>query len=338
MLDPTFGLGGMALADFPNGHDLTTVNSLLVEQDGSIVLGGNDSVNGDDWVLMRLTPAGRPDPTFGTSGVATTSIGNKSQEAAFGLAEQADGKILAVGAASVSAAGGFDIARYNPDGTLDTSFGSGGIIDTPFPNSVHANALDVAVDANGKIVVGGSFGQRQLRSGSLFERRHARLVVRQCRPRRDDAIGLERRSSVRRRDGDRPQRQYRARLDRRGTSTSRLYGRSVGPHHAVAVFGHESVQASSTGMVPLVFNVRLSAANQQTVTVVYATADGTAVAGTDYTATTGTLTFARECRQPAGHGNGRRQFIRRAEQKLRARTVEADRRTARQRSILGHRS
>ncbi len=152
-LDTSFGLSGMAFADFPTAS-IDTINSLLVESDGNILVGGNDANNANDWALLQFTSAGRPDPTWGTSGAVVTSFG-KAQETATSLAQQPDGKIVVVGDASTSAAGGFDVARYNPDGTLDATFGTAGTLTTNF-SAGHANALGVAIDANGKIVVGGT--------------------------------------------------------------------------------------------------------------------------------------------------------------------------------------
>jgi len=70
---------------------------------------------------------------------------------------QPDGKIVVAGGAFpiFTFLGNFEIARYNPNGTLDTSFGDGGIVTTIFPAGSYAS--DVALQADGKIIAAGTF-------------------------------------------------------------------------------------------------------------------------------------------------------------------------------------
>ncbi|HUK73986.1 MAG TPA: delta-60 repeat domain-containing protein [Candidatus Bathyarchaeia archaeon] len=105
--------------------------------------------------------AGQLDPTFGNGGIVTTDFGDQtgSNNAATGNAAliQPDGKIVVVGA--VPGSNGFPVAavlRYNTNGSLDTSFGSGGIVNTP---SIEDEPFtSVALQADGKIVaVAGGF-------------------------------------------------------------------------------------------------------------------------------------------------------------------------------------
>jgi uncharacterized delta-60 repeat protein len=96
-----------------------------------------------------LVPSGSLDPSFGSGGRVTTTIGYSPGivDAKMGMALQPDGKILLVG--------GTILARFNPDGTLDSSFGTGGQVMVPFNQSGFDTAQDVAVQADGKIVVVG---------------------------------------------------------------------------------------------------------------------------------------------------------------------------------------
>ncbi len=293
-LDDSFGLDGMAFPSFPT-VTVTVVDSLMVEQDGSIVIGGNDSGNSADMALLRFTQAGRPDPTFGTDGAVITSFGN-SQESAFGLAQQPDGKILAVGAASSSTSGGFDLARYNPDGSLDTTFGSGGTLTTTFAGDT-ANALDVALDPDGKIVVGGSLsvtGQlgtyfgvaRYLADGTLDPTfGTAGLATTAGAAQNDESafevsMALDPSSNIVLGSSD------------ANFNLARLTGDPAVPSVPSLFSADESVEASTTSTVSLVFTVQLSGANTQRVLVSYSTEDSTALAGTDYAAASGQLTFA----------------------------------------------
>jgi uncharacterized delta-60 repeat protein len=75
------------------------------------------------FVLARYLPSGELDTSFGGTGVVTTAIGGYS--GAVSLALQPDGKVIAGGWANAGPS--FALARYNDDGSLDTSFGNGGV-------------------------------------------------------------------------------------------------------------------------------------------------------------------------------------------------------------------
>ncbi|MFO0796157.1 MAG: hypothetical protein U0804_01705 [Gemmataceae bacterium] len=103
----------------------------------------------------REVPAavGALDPSFGTAGIVTTTFG--AVDAAAAVAVQADGKIVVAG--STSGGNDFAIARYNPDGSLDTTFAGDGTATVDFgfvADDEQATAL--AVQDDGKIVVVGT--------------------------------------------------------------------------------------------------------------------------------------------------------------------------------------
>ena len=107
-----------------------------------------------DFGVVRYTADGHPDPSFNGTGVETTDIAGRG-DVANAVAVQPDGKIVAAGEAE-TAPGAFDFAlvRYNPDGTLDTSFGGDGIVTTDLgTDDDDANAI--ALQPDGKIVVVG---------------------------------------------------------------------------------------------------------------------------------------------------------------------------------------
>src|SRR5262249_25341987 len=85
-------------------------------------------------------------PSFGTGGFVSTNLAHTTSEAATEVALQADGKIVAVGIDG--------LARYNADGSLDTTFNTSGTQPGVVP--ITDLLYDVAVQADGKIVVGGS--------------------------------------------------------------------------------------------------------------------------------------------------------------------------------------
>src|SRR5262249_44539014 len=109
-----------------------------------------------DFALARYNPDGSLDPTFGSSGKQTTDFfGN--QDSAFGLVIQPDGKIVLAGYAhhgDDTPTSDFGLARYNPDGSLDQSFGAGGKITTDFFGSNDV-AYRIALQPDGKLVLAG---------------------------------------------------------------------------------------------------------------------------------------------------------------------------------------
>jgi uncharacterized delta-60 repeat protein len=150
-LDPTFGKGGIVTT--PNtttGCGQVTNCSVAIQSDGKIVVaGGASASNGaPEPALARYTTAGKLDSSFGTGGIVVAGVNNGG--AAFGLAIQSDGKIV------TAAPDDFKLAvfRYNTDGTLDTTFGTGGIAEIRAGGLLFAPVSGgLALLADGKIVV-----------------------------------------------------------------------------------------------------------------------------------------------------------------------------------------
>jgi uncharacterized delta-60 repeat protein len=103
-----------------------------------------------------LAGAGDLDPTFGDGGKVITDFGFNF-DTAHALAIQADGRIVVAGRTlGFNTLGDdFALARYNPNGTLDATFGSGGLVTTDFASSFVDVARAVAIQAAGRIVVAG---------------------------------------------------------------------------------------------------------------------------------------------------------------------------------------
>ena len=162
-LDPSWGNGGIAVASFSDAIDYT--NLTVAQPDGKILVGGYTYtfVNGSQRFVSsfrgRYNADGTLDATFGTGGKIIDAAGS-GEYFGWGLALQTDGKIVAVGTKGViysTINAQIAVVRYNADGTLDTSFGTDGKVFkrlTDFGD--HAN--DVAVQPDGKIVVGGFSG------------------------------------------------------------------------------------------------------------------------------------------------------------------------------------
>jgi uncharacterized delta-60 repeat protein len=103
-----------------------------------------------------LAEGGVLDPTFGTNGVVVTDLGSSS-DTGINIALQPDGKIIMLGSAQLDSSDPYYrtpiILRYNPDGTLDNTFGTGGKLIISIDRF---RAVKVALQSNGKLVVGGS--------------------------------------------------------------------------------------------------------------------------------------------------------------------------------------
>jgi uncharacterized delta-60 repeat protein len=138
------------------------VNAIAVQSDGSVIIAGSMNATGiNRFMLRRVLSSGHPDPAFGDRGQVNTHIGS-SHSAARAVAVQPDGKIVAVGSASgVSVDGdysGYGVARYNGDGSLDTSFNETGSEVVFLAQSQQQVAYAVAIAPDGKIVIAGNYG------------------------------------------------------------------------------------------------------------------------------------------------------------------------------------
>ena len=149
-LDTTFGTGGVVTTAI--GND-STAWDLGLEPDGRIVVAGQARVTGRQRVaLARYTSAGALDASFGTSGRTTLTLGT-GDAYAYGLARQADGRLVVAGGADDNGVAKFAVARFGTDGALDPSFGTGGSVLSAIGFGSTANSI--LVDPDGRLVVGG---------------------------------------------------------------------------------------------------------------------------------------------------------------------------------------
>jgi uncharacterized delta-60 repeat protein len=123
-LDTTFGTGGVFATSYTQID--TTINSAAaIQSDGKIVLGGTiPSGNSQVAALIRLNTNGTLDSSFGSGGVVTSDFAITDGAAVTAIVIQPDGQILAaaVGALLIENS----VGRFNSNGTLDTTFGTGG--------------------------------------------------------------------------------------------------------------------------------------------------------------------------------------------------------------------
>jgi uncharacterized delta-60 repeat protein len=153
-LDASFGSGGKLVTSiyFAPG---TMSDRLALQPDGKILLAGTkNSPDVPQFMVLRFNDNGTADSSFGSGGMATTPLG--SGDGLGGIALQGDGKIVVGGRSVITNRNTLCVLRYNPDGTPDAGFGSGGV--TAVPSSVGAfipRGAGVAVESDGKIVASG---------------------------------------------------------------------------------------------------------------------------------------------------------------------------------------
>ncbi len=159
-LDTTFNSTGMVLTDFHNSSQDRGA-AVVLDSSGRIVVAGfTDAVDArGDFAVARYNADGSLDTTFGSNGKVVTDFGGS--DSATGIAIDSSGRILVVGSTDAQAKHSFcrewALARYNSDGTLDTSFGTNGLVITDFSGSGASEdeAAAVTTDANGNVVVAG---------------------------------------------------------------------------------------------------------------------------------------------------------------------------------------
>jgi uncharacterized delta-60 repeat protein len=151
-LDPTFGTGGHFAKESALSGNVTDA---VLQPDGKIVVVGltrsftsPTSPVHEDFFIMRLLPNGKVDPSFVTPQPGTSFPGTSVAEA-FGVALGPAGTIVVAGRVGENIA----VARYTSTGALDPTFSGDGRVIQDFGGD--AQATDVAVQGDGKIIVGG---------------------------------------------------------------------------------------------------------------------------------------------------------------------------------------
>ncbi len=163
----TFGNAGTVVRSFGSMHD--QAYGVAIQADGKILVAGTTSSAADayNFLVARFNPNGSlddgstsdatPGDSFGTSGRTITSVVNQS-DIAYSLAIQPDGRVILSGHADIdstaSANQDFALVRYNANGSLDTTFGSSGIVLTGF-GSLDDQSRSLLIQPDGRIVAAG---------------------------------------------------------------------------------------------------------------------------------------------------------------------------------------
>ncbi|HET7487171.1 MAG TPA: Calx-beta domain-containing protein [Acidimicrobiales bacterium] len=288
-LDPAFGSGGAVTT--PIGPTLDTAYGVAVTASGGVVAAGfATSATDADFALVRYTPTGSLDTTFDADGKVTTDFGSHAPDVAFSVLVQPDGKVVASGLATVATAD-FGVARYNVDGSLDVSFDGDGRVATDLSGAADV-AAGAVLQADGKLVVAGGSGAPNAQFAAV----------------RYTATGA-----------------LDTGFDDDGTTVADVTGGSDGayavalqPDGRIVAAGVASADAGSAfalvrwqndpavtiddvridepnsrvASAAAIFTVSLTAPSPLPITVLYATAPGTALSGVDYVPFGATLTFA----------------------------------------------
>jgi len=151
-IDDSFGVNGLVNTDIGNNN---LPYSSILQPDGKILVCGTYLTNSSPPFsyhssLVRYNNDGTLDNSFGLNGVVKTIVGNT--DGIFSLALNTDGKIVAGGYSDNQ----FLLLQYNIDGTLDTSFGTDGIVISSI--DTHSSIWSMKIQPDGKIVAGGNSG------------------------------------------------------------------------------------------------------------------------------------------------------------------------------------
>lgn len=147
--DPGFGTDGSIVADIREGNDL--ISDVLILPDNMIIVAGSSC---SDFIVAKYLENGITDRSFGNQGITVTSI-NQSESIVSAICLQPDGKLVVAGSFLDGDNFDFAVVRYNSDGQLDRTFGNAGIAVTSL-SSGDDKVFDIALQKDGKIVVGGS--------------------------------------------------------------------------------------------------------------------------------------------------------------------------------------
>lgn len=152
-LDASFDGDGKLTTSLSGGIDIP--RSIAVQADGRILAGGwsFDGSAGYDFTLVRYNADGSLDTSFDDDGKLVVPFGTNNDELS-AIALQSDGKILAAGTTILGFKTVVALMRFDPDGSIDTGFGTDGRITFEF--GLSANVSDLVVQPDGSILVAGS--------------------------------------------------------------------------------------------------------------------------------------------------------------------------------------
>ncbi len=152
--DTSFSSDGKLIFSFGAGNG-SKINKILLQPDGKIVAVGQAYSGVDyDFGIVRFNTDGSLDTTFGSTGKTLVNIGPANDFGRNAIL-QSDGKIVITGYSNNASGDSISIVRLNPDGSLDTSFGTNGKIYYNIPSKSYCVAESIALQTDGKVLIAG---------------------------------------------------------------------------------------------------------------------------------------------------------------------------------------
>jgi uncharacterized delta-60 repeat protein len=151
ILDTTFGIKGKVIADF-GGNGFGMPRSIIILKDGKILVAGTGVLR--DLRMLQFKTNGTLDSSFGNNGKVVTTIPATSIWVTTANLQR-DEKIVVAATTGIDTSYYFSLLRYNKNGVIDSSFGSGGIISTLMATS-YEGCTGSAIQQDGKIVISGT--------------------------------------------------------------------------------------------------------------------------------------------------------------------------------------
>lgn len=151
-IDLTFGTNGKLITNV-SANDF--VYSMKLQSDGKIILAGASFNNNYDFSMIRYTPDGALDVSFGTNGKVLTDIGANTTDYGKSIELQSDGKIVFAGTSNNGTSTDIVLVRYTLNGVIDTSFGTNGKVITDVVTNTTDQVTSLQIHSSGKILVGG---------------------------------------------------------------------------------------------------------------------------------------------------------------------------------------
>lgn len=151
LLDTTFNGTGIVLTSI---DDYCACQAVTTDTNGNILVTGfslNQSIQ--SLIVARYTPAGQLDATFGTNGIVRTTI--EKETTGNTILVDASGNIVVGGYTVIDGIQSFIVIRYLTDGTLDTTFGTNGIVITNTPQTEHCVVTKLLLQSDQKIIAVG---------------------------------------------------------------------------------------------------------------------------------------------------------------------------------------
>ena len=272
IIDSSFGVDGLIRNPDTTSYDLKNV---FLQSDGKIVtactrLYSQGTSQTSDFQINRLLPNGNFDSTFGINGFVYTDFNSVSNYLS-SIAILPDGGVVAAGITGTEPDVKIAISKYKLNGLLDSSFGVNGKVISSF-GKTEASANKIIVQSNGKLIVAGSLLIRLNSIGTIYPT----FGIKGKATNFNGAV-----DAVLQNDGKIVS------LNKPYFSLQRFKG---DPN--VSVQKNITKVEGNTGTTSATFKILLSTASTKKITVNYTTVDGTAKAGQDYVAKSGTLTFS----------------------------------------------